>query len=175
MTRPLAPQGPAAPLEPALAVEAALCLLLARAALAALPFRWLEPVFGQPLAQPEPPPDERAGLRQAVARAVAAAARRLPGRTVCFPRAIAATAMLRRRGVAAELVYGAGLGGPAGRRLRAHVWVEDQGVVVVGGEEAKEHAELARYAPLNSGAPAHRLRARRNQACRASGASRCIE
>jgi hypothetical protein len=67
-----------------------------------------------------------------LAWALAAAVRRLPSPfRACLPQALAAEALLRRHGVAAELVIGvrrAVNGGP----VQAHAWVESGERVVVG-------------------------------------------
>lgn len=140
-------EGPGArgrqPIETELAVEAVLSLLLAKAALRVVPFRFLERTFVLPLGAVELSGSERSETSGAVLQAVEAAARRLPVSTACFPRAIALQAMLRRRGVPVELVYGAS--GRPGTGVNAHVWVEDGGVALLGGEEAKGLAVLARY------------------------------
>ncbi len=106
------------PIETELAVEAVLSLLLAKAALHVVPFRFLERLFDSPLGALELSDPERSETRAAVLRAVETAARRLTIPTACFPRAIALQTMLRRRGVA-----------------------------VFGGEEATGLAVLARYGP----------------------------
>ena len=76
-----------------------------------------------------------------VAWAVNAVARRLPVRTSCLVDAIAADAMLRRRGFASA--FRVGVRRPDRRPLDAHAWVECEGEVVVGGVD-----ELAAYAIL---------------------------
>lgn len=131
------------PIETELAVEAVLSLLLAKAALRVVPFRFLERLFVLPPDGPEPTGQERATLRAETVRAVETAARRLPVTTACFPRAVALQSILRRRGVPVALVYGAS-GGPAAG-VTAHVWVEDGSVAILGGDEAKGMAVLGRY------------------------------
>lgn len=136
------------PIETELAVEAVVSLLLAKAALRVVPFRFLERLFVLPPDGPEPAGQERAALRAAAVRALEIAARRLPVETACFPRAIALQSILRRRGVPVALVYGAA-GGPA-TGVTAHVWVEDGGVAILGGEEAEGLAVLGRYEATRS-------------------------
>ena len=87
-----------------------------------------------------------AGLRahQTVSRiawAVSAVARRLPSRTTCLVEALAAEAMLRRRGFAPTLRIGVREPGSDATLLEAHAWVECAGSVVIGGR-----ANLADYA-----------------------------
>ena len=79
----------------------------------------------KPLARGPAGLDPRAA-REA-ARAVARAARHAPYRGNCLSQSIALTWLLRRRGVAADLRFG------ARRRegqLEAHAWVEHDGVVL---------------------------------------------
>jgi transglutaminase superfamily protein len=68
---------------------------------------------------------------QRIGSAVAGVGRRLPG-TTCLVEALAADAMLRRRGVAPAVRFGAR---PRGRGATpdAHAWLECDGIVVVGG------------------------------------------
>ena len=75
-----------------------------------------------------------------IRRSVGAWGHRLPWRAKCFEQGLAAAAMLRRRGFAYEVHYGAVSHADA---LKAHVWVTSGGSPVVGYENAAEHAELA--------------------------------
>ncbi len=66
-----------------------------------------------------------------VAWAVRAVASRLPGRTSCLIEALAAEAMLRRRGYECQLRLGVPPADGA-KRFAAHAWIENEGHVVVG-------------------------------------------
>ena len=126
-----------------LVVEAALYLLLARLVLALLPFRklvWFLNRVPKPSRLSEA---QRELLRKEVSWAITATAAYLPGKTVCFPRGIAAQAMLRRRGIAATFYYGAATVHDEG--LAAHVWVKDGKQGVVGHLEAGQFKVLAVY------------------------------
>jgi hypothetical protein len=79
--------------------------------------------------------------------AVTAAARRLPLRSTCLVEALAAEAMLARRGCACDLRFGVRTtdevyqgSSPASRaaagRLTAHAWIEHRGVVILGQLES---------------------------------------
>ena len=61
-----------------------------------------------------------------VAATVAAVARRMPQRSTCVPRAMTTWYLLRRHGLDATIIVGAGV--PQGDRLSAHAWVELDGV-----------------------------------------------
>lgn len=119
-----------------LAAEAALRLLVAWAALRILPFDKAVRGLGSFTASGDtdgldaslPVADVETVL--AVAWAIRAAARRMPFEANCLPQAIAARAMLRRRGIAALLYLGAGHDGVG--RMEAHAWVDAAGVGVTG-------------------------------------------
>src|SRR4051794_16678223 len=86
------------------AVEAVAYLALARAAVLALPLRVISRRLGVLRAEtPAAGPIDPASYR--VGRAIGAAARRVPWRSECLEQAIAAKAMLRRRGVTARSTW----------------------------------------------------------------------
>ena len=151
----------------AMALEAALLLLLARLLVAHVPMRhwrrWLvtteepAPAGGPPAdshvafsaGDPEEPapagehlarvPQQR--LPQRVARIVRRVARHVPFPAVCLPQAMALQWMLRRRGVASRLFFGA-------RRktqdsgLDFHAWLTVGGECVIGAGEVETYAAL---------------------------------
>ena len=121
-----------------LLLEAALFLGLARLALLALPFGRIAPWLQRS-------PDSGAGDTAtvlAVGQAVAIAARNVPWNAVCLPQAMAAKAMLARRGQGSALHLGAAR---AGDGLTAHAWLVVGGEVVVGEAGIAEVAPLARF------------------------------
>jgi hypothetical protein len=61
---------------------------------------------------------------------------------LCLPRALAAHAMLRRRGIASQVCLGVA---QAAGELAAHAWVEVGGEAVVGGIEAAKFTRLAAF------------------------------
>lgn len=80
-----------------------------------------------------------------LSRAVAAWGRRVPWRAVCFQQGLAAQFMLRRRGCAARLHYGA-------RRdetgaLVAHVWVRSGEIDVIGCDRVERYGLLVVFPP----------------------------
>ena len=85
---------------------------------------------------------ERARQRQRIAWAVDVMARRSPIQFVCFPRCLAASFLLRRRGVGSRLHYGAAR---EDGRLVTHTWLESGGEILVGGEVRSAYATLAIY------------------------------
>ncbi len=64
------------------------------------------------------------------------------GGAPCLSRALAAHAMLRRRGIASRLCLGVGREAAA---LTAHAWVEVGGRVIVGRDDGKTFARLAAF------------------------------
>lgn len=131
-----------------LVIEAMLWLIVAVAAVRLVPFRRLAPLLG-PAVGPE---SDRAGAtadetQKRLARHIGAAVRRgaraLPGQVLCLPQAMAAKAMLGRRGIRARLHLGAvPVQGAAG--LNAHAWVTVDGMPVTGGDGG-DYAELVRF------------------------------
>ena len=61
---------------------------------------------------------------------------------LCLPRALAAHAMLRRRGIASTLCLGVARDGDT---FAAHAWIEIGKDKVVGAEEAEGYTRLAAY------------------------------
>ena len=67
----------------------------------------------------------------------------LPGMdAVCLPRALAAHAMLRRRGIASRLCLGVAR---HGRELAAHAWIEVGETKIIGADEAADLTRLAAF------------------------------
>jgi hypothetical protein len=134
-----------------LLLEASILLGLARLALIAVPFRVIarrtgafappnDPAVRNVLGA-EPNPDEQA-LAQEIGWAVTRAARYMPFKAVCLPQALAARQMLRRRGVASVLHFGANMKKDAERRLDAHAWLDTAGVEVTGYPVARDFTEI---------------------------------
>jgi hypothetical protein len=126
-----------------LLAEAMLYLLLARLALRFLPYRTLELIMNRLPKQPAVQGEKRERILKEVKWAVGRAARFLPGKTVCFPRGIAAQAMLRQHGIGVTLFYGATTETDCG--LVSHVWVQDGKQAVTGCSAATGYKIIARY------------------------------
>ena len=77
-----------------------------------------------------------------VRHAVLVVARYSPVSMVCFPQCLAASEMLRRRGIGSLLHYGVARDGD---RLVTHTWLEAGGEIVIGGEVAAAYSTLAVY------------------------------
>jgi len=124
--------------ERALLAEAAVELAAARLVLATRPFRQVGRRLGSFVSPSDPrvaerrspgPPDQ-AQTAARVSQAVIRAARHVPFRAVCLPQAMAAHAMLRRRGIDAAVHFGAQRG--KDKPIDAHAWVDAAGVEVTG-------------------------------------------
>jgi hypothetical protein len=112
------------------AEQGAACAALVMLPLAALGLRWLGLrrtqvlLAGSPSRRDASDHLERA---QALARIVAAVARRGPYRAGCLPTALTLRWMLQRRGVESSLRLGVRRGAAG---IEAHAWVEHRGVVL---------------------------------------------
>jgi len=125
--------------------EAMALLLVMRLGIALLPMAWLLPV--RPNEGPLPDPDDQQqAIAVKVARAIRAAARRLPIVMVCLPKALTARVMLRRRKVPCVLHLGVrSLSGDSGRVLSGHAWLTVGPIGVCGLRDAAGHTEVTRY------------------------------
>jgi hypothetical protein len=112
--------------------EALIALALARAAMACLPFRRIAHWLGTPGAQGPPMASpEDTGIAREVGWAVGALGRRVPWDGRCLAQALAATALLRRRGLEGTVSFGAR---PGTNTFDAHAWVRLGSCPVTGGE-----------------------------------------
>jgi hypothetical protein len=128
--------------------EAALFLALARLAVIALPFRLLVTWMRRsPDNSPANKTEHQAGgdpsLLLAVREAVEIAARNVPFNAVCLPQAMAAKAMLARRGCGSACHFGAHSGKDG--KFIAHAWLMVGDKVVVGGAGIAQVTPLARF------------------------------
>lgn len=133
------------PVDLFLSAEALLLLAFFRVSLRILPFkRIIRVITRQRKAQPPvtgTPSADAIDTAIRVRWAVESVSRNSPARFVCFPQALAAYIMLRRRGIRPTIVYGVGHSHIG--RLIAHTWLTLGDRVVVGreGHEAFEPIE----------------------------------
>ena len=119
-----------------LLAEAVARLIVARVRIAGQPFRRIAKTLGTfvPPADPRiaaaraPGPADQARVARDVGWAVTRAARHVPFEAVCLPQAMAAHAMLRRRGVPSAVHFGAQRGKE--KTIDAHAWLDAAGVEV---------------------------------------------
>lgn len=135
-----------------LVLEALAGLAVASLLLRLLPFRRVAPLLGAVRAAGAPLPYCDPDMRQRkralrIGAAVRRAAGLLPRPALCLPQAMAAQAMLRRRGLHATLHLGALPGGGAAVEdgLHAHAWLLLGSVEITGGAERRNFVELARF------------------------------
>jgi len=132
--------------------EAALSLLAVRLTFALLPFRWalllLRANPGDRTNRGESNDAELSlpvnEVAAEIARAVNRAARYLPFRFACLPRAFAALLMLRRRGIPGTVHLGLARDTGA-NSLSAHAWCVCGDVPVIGLEEAPSFASVVAF------------------------------
>lgn len=133
--------------------EALLWIVFLRLALVVLPFRTvLRLTRPRGPGKPSLAPGSDSVLQERVAAAVTGASRLVPG-TRCLPRALAGQALLRRRGIAAELKIGVARGA-GGEGLQAHAWLEAGGTPLLTGGPLEPYTLLsgtARPSPPKAG------------------------
>jgi hypothetical protein len=120
--------------------EAVLVLGLARVLVITVPFRRLVPWLAR---VPETHFPCHQSLVLQVRRAVTIATRNVPWNAVCLPQAMAAKAMLARRGCGSSFHLGAGFAQEG--KLIAHAWLVAGGTVVVGAAGMSSVTPLARF------------------------------
>ena len=87
----------------------------------------------------DPDPD----FLRRVGFAVRVAAANVPWRSDCFPQAIAARMLLKRRGHASRIHLGVEKSGEGS--IAGHAWLTCGDVVVVGGEDLDRYTEMHRF------------------------------
>lgn len=131
-----------------LVAEACISMFVARVSLAIFPFRQVAKSFGvmvppndpRVLAYADGATEEQARTARMVSWAVRVSAPHMPFRSVCLQQAMAAHAMLKRRGVVSIMHFGAGKGEQ--KPIDAHAWLDAAGVKVTGYPVAPTLAEL---------------------------------
>jgi hypothetical protein len=131
-------------------LEAMALLVFARVLIARVPFGRWRSTLGQSVAPS--PHDARLQLAanlpgRRLARAVDRAAGRLPGESLCLPRAMALHWMLSRRGLGGILHIGVRPGQARGGLHDLHAWVVRQGEVLIGRSDEMHHSIVATKAP----------------------------
>lgn len=120
-------------------LEAIVMLGLARFIIVTTPFRLIAPWLRR-----SPEADTSYDVMVArVRRAVTTAARNVPWNAVCLPQAMAAKAMLARRGCGSAFHLGANFN--AQGKLIAHAWLVAGGAIVVGAASVDDVTPLARF------------------------------
>jgi hypothetical protein len=124
-------------------IEAALALGLASLLVRTVGFSWIARRLGRHMEKgPSAAKPESVSEAARVGWAVDTAARVLPWKPVCLPQAIAATLLLKRRGIVSTLY----LGVDPTRALDAHAWVRVGEVTVTGGPVDQRFAVVSTFA-----------------------------
>jgi Transglutaminase-like superfamily len=113
--------------------------------MACVPFRRIAAWMGTPGAEsPATVTSENARIADGIGWAVTALGRRVPWDGRCLAQALAATAMLRCRGVEGTVSLGVREGEPAG--FEAHAWLRVGSRVVTGGGGHEQFKALTTFA-----------------------------
>ena len=128
-----------------LLIEALALLCWARLLIRVVPFRWIAPHLGHPMAaSPVLVSDAQRELALRVGWAVQAVARHVPLGFVCLPQAVAAKWMLRRRSLPSTLYLG--LHRQEELKLTAHAWLRVGNQILTGRIESPDHMVIASFA-----------------------------
>ncbi len=126
--------------------EAFFALAVARIAMACLPFRRIAVWLGAPGTEtPQTAPAAQIQIAIDIGWAVSTLARRVPWDSRCLAQALAASGMLRRRGLEGTVSFGADRG--EAREFVAHAWLRFGPCMVTGGaghDRFKVFTSLAR-------------------------------
>lgn len=129
--------------ERGLLIKAVLLLAAIKLGLWLLPFetllRFLVGISGSPIDAPSGTSEARTFASEVV-WAIETASEYTPGSKTCLVRALAAQVLLARWGYPALLHIGVLKG--EGGQLQAHAWLESEGEVLIGGEEAGSFTPL---------------------------------
>ena len=130
-----------------LALEALVWLGLARAAVVALPFRWVAAILrrqeGTRAADNEVDVSSASRARR-VAWAVRRTSRYTPWLSNCLAKAIAGRCMLRRRRIPSTLYFGVTKDDDSG--FAAHAWLQCGEMILTGGSNLGRYAVVAEFA-----------------------------
>ncbi len=122
-----------------LLVKAAFLLVGFRVGLALMPFPMVVSALKRIARTPANAPEDQDSANHIV-NAVKSMSRAIPGCRSCLTQSLTAKTLLSRAGFQALLRIGvARLDG----RVQAHAWVESQGEILIGGEEAGNFTPLA--------------------------------
>lgn len=126
--------------------EAFACLILARAAVITLPFRWIASVLGHQniaSANTDQMAMEFAPLLRKVSWAIWLVSKHVPWNSNCLAQAIAGHCMLRRRHIPSTLYFG--MTKNSDGQLEAHAWLSSGGIILTGKTEFDRYAVVATF------------------------------
>lgn len=129
--------------------EAFTALAIARIAMACLPFRRIAAWLGTPgVESPMTATAEETRIAGEIGWAVAIVGRRVPWDGRCLAQALAATGMLRHRGLEGTVSFGARSSESTG--FDAHAWLRMGSCVVTGGPDHERFRTLTTFARRRS-------------------------
>jgi hypothetical protein len=130
-------------------VEAYCLLGLARLASLTVPLRWIVPFFGKIHGTtPDKVPEDEMRAARDISQAVENAARHTPWESRCLVQAIAANAMLRRRGMRGTLYLGLAKDERVG--VCAHAWLRFGDMILTGESEVDEFSMAGSFADMRA-------------------------
>jgi hypothetical protein len=134
-----------APIERRVLVKASVLLALIQVGLGRMPFTVLRRLITPGATNEGRRRGDSREYADAVAWAVMAASRRVPGATTCLSRALTVQAMLARGGCPSRLQVGVSRGKRG--EVEGHAWVEYQGRILIGGtpDEIAQFTRLAAF------------------------------
>jgi hypothetical protein len=125
--------------------EALIALATARVAMACLPFKWIAAWLGTPgVETPDIVAPDQILIAKEISWAVSRLAPRVPWDGRCLAQALAATGMLRRRGLEGTVSFGAGRNSSA--KFGAHAWLRVGSVLVTGAPEHEQFKAFTTFA-----------------------------
>ena len=129
-----------------LLLEAFTLLAVARLLVLTVPFKWLASSIGKHMSESgenvDPSELQRARM---VGQAVRSAANYTPWKSVCFPQAVAAQWMLKRRHIPATLYLGLSKNEALPQKLAAHAWLRCGGVILTGASGHRQFTVVAMF------------------------------
>ena len=129
--------------------EALFALAIARIVMAFVPFRRIAGWLGSPgIESPTTATPEDTRTAEAIGWAVGVLGQRVPWDGRCLAQALAATGMLRRRGMEGTVTLGVREGKAAG--FDAHAWLRMGSCIVTGGPGHEEYKPFTTFARRHS-------------------------
>jgi hypothetical protein len=127
-----------------LLLSAYLLLIVMRGVIAVFPLRWITGWLGAPMLETpkEGVPADQLRYARRVNWAIHRVSPQTPTNSNCYPQALAAWWLLRRKRIPTTIYYGAAFD-EGGTALEAHVWLRCGDLIVTGGG-----AHRRRFAPL---------------------------
>lgn len=132
--------------EQRLVVQVYLLLGITRLAINTLPFPRLERWLGVRMSESAPnAPVEHLRQARRIAWAIHTVSPYTPWRSNCFPQALTAKLLLRRRGIPTTLYLGAAFKAEPGAGLEGHAWLRCGPFYVTGGDGSRHFGAIVAF------------------------------